>query len=186
MRPFEAIPAPLARLFQTPTPPALGPERRPDALGLTELDTQLKEALGVSTAPGASHALIRGALLLWHDHLEESHAISQSVDSAEGSFLHAMMHRREPDAANSKYWWRRVGAHPCFERLAVRVGALLEARGRRDLAARLAPGGRWDPFAVVDTCEQARHRGAKEELAVLQEVQRIEFETLLEHLLARP
>jgi hypothetical protein len=27
-------------------------------------------------------------------------------------FWHAIMHRREPDAANSKHWWRQVGTLP--------------------------------------------------------------------------
>jgi len=51
--------------------------------------------------------------------LTESHTISQGGRGARrtATFWHAIMHRREPDAANSKYWWRRVGAHPVLAQL---------------------------------------------------------------------
>src|SRR5262249_17485377 len=46
----------------------------------------------------AAMACLAG-LWLYHDFLDESHAISQDLSSAEGSYWHAIMHRREPD-----YW----------------------------------------------------------------------------------
>ena len=60
---------------------------------------------------------VHAGLWLWHDYLDESHIISQSLETAEGSFWHAIMHRREPDAWNSKYWWRKVGSHPVLSQL---------------------------------------------------------------------
>src|SRR5690348_16418541 len=45
-------------------------------------------------------AMLAG-LWLWHDWLDESHRISQSLSSATGSFWHAIMHRREGDFSNS-------------------------------------------------------------------------------------
>ena len=43
-------------------------------------------------------------LWLLHNFLDESHTISQGIHTPEGSFWHAIMHRREPDPMNSKYW----------------------------------------------------------------------------------
>ena len=75
------------------------------------------------------------------------------------------MHRREPDASNSKYWWRRVGNHPVFTQLAGE-------------AARL--GWRvWNPEVFVDACEEERGTGSERE-ALLREVQRTEWELLFD------
>jgi hypothetical protein len=104
-------------------------------------------------------------LWLYHDFLDESHAVSQDLPSAEGSFWHAIMHRREPDAGNSKYWWRRVGAHPVFAELA------------RDAAA-LGYAG-WEPFGFVDACEQHRGTGSEAE-AILKRVQLREWQLLFD------
>src|SRR4051812_40242009 len=44
-------------------------------------------------------------LWLYFDWLDESHRVSQSIDTPTGSFWHAIMHRREGDFSNSKYWY---------------------------------------------------------------------------------
>jgi hypothetical protein len=93
---------------------------------------------------GMALACISGLWLL-HDFLDESHTISQDLDTPTGSFWHAIMHRREPDASNSKYWWRLVGAHPVLKLLAAEFGS-------------------WDPFAFVDRCEGCRGAGGDEEM----------------------
>jgi hypothetical protein len=109
------------------------------------------------------------ALYLYHDFLDDSHSISQDLPSATGSFLHAVMHRREPDASNAKYWWRRVGEHPVFGPLAAAAAAVgYESRGG------------WDPFAFVDRCEAARGRGTAEE-ELLRRVQLAEWQLLFDH-----
>ena len=159
--------------------PGLGPEVRPSAQPGAALG-QAVDALGLS---GESAGLAKAAALLWHDHLDESHTVSQDIGSADGSFLHGIMHRREPDYSNAKYWFRRVGDHPCFPALASDATEYLDAAGDEALAKRLAPGGHWDPFAFVDAVEAAVHYGNPGEIESLQHVQRIEFETFVQSFL---
>ncbi len=63
-------------------------------------------------------------LLLAHDLLDASHTISQEIESGEGSYWHGVMHRREGDYSNAKYWFRRVGLHPIHGELAAESAAL--------------------------------------------------------------
>jgi len=159
--------------------PGLGPEVRSAVQPSVALG-QAVDALGLS---GEVAGLARSAALLWHDHLDESHTVSQDIGSTNGSFLHGIMHRREPDYSNAKYWFHRVGDHPCFSTLASAATDYLDATGDEALAKRLAPGGHWDPFAFVDAVEAAVHYGNPGEIELLQHVQRIEFETLVQSFL---
>jgi hypothetical protein len=161
----------------------LGPTSRAGTLSETELSEALNPLLAHAKIPAGNGELLRALVLLWHDHLDASHAISQGIENADGSFLHAIMHRREPDASNSKYWWRRVGSHQTFPEIARRVAALLREREAGDLARQLLPGGRWNAAAFVDTCDTAMSLPPTDaRVKLLREIQRIETEVLLEHL----
>jgi hypothetical protein len=97
----------------------------------------------------------QAGLWLAHNFLDESHAISQEIHSAEGSYWHAIMHRREPDFSNSKYWFRRVGDHPIFDDLAESARELASLEALDSHASFLAKQERWDPYRFVDLCEAA-------------------------------
>src|SRR3989454_127530 len=94
-------------------------------------------------------------LWLYHDFLDESHALSQSLHSPGGSYWHGIMHRREPDFDNAKYWFRRVGRHPVFEPLRQAAAALATSQELDAAAKFLATQSAWDPFRFVDLCEAA-------------------------------
>ena len=176
--------APVKQLLATPEPPELGPGPRAGVRSQPELNTALEGLFRAMKLQPPNQQLVRALVWLWHDHLDASHTISQGIESPDGSFVHAMMHRREPDYSNSKYWWRRVGKHSCFPEIARRVADWLKAKGERDLVAKLAPRGEWDAFAFVDACEAAAALPASDErVGVLREIQRIESEVLLEYFL---
>jgi hypothetical protein len=48
---------------------------------------------------------------LWHDargDWDAAHETAQSVDDESGAWVHAYLHRKEGDAANAAYWYRRA------------------------------------------------------------------------------
>lgn len=109
----------------------------------------------------------RAGLWLAFDFLDEAHALSQELHTTEGSYWHALMHRREPDFANAAYWLRRVGSHAIHDNLA-RVAAEI---------GYLKSGSRWDPFSFNNDCQaQLGKEDATEEL--LRRVQQAEWELL--------
>jgi hypothetical protein len=127
----------------------------------------------------AAEAAMAG-LWLYFSCLDESHSVSQEIHTADGSFWHGIMHRQEPDAGNSAYWFRRVGKHPVFPALAEEASAILERH--RDVKCRVDPG--WDPFRFIDFCGEARSQGGAMERAAL-EIQRAEWQLLFDFC-ARP
>lgn len=105
------------------------------------------------------------ALWLWHDFLDESHTLSQKITSPSGSFWHAIMHRREGDFANSKYWYAKCRTHPAHEVLR-------------------AAKPDWDAFAFVDLAEEAHHNPTHARLKEIVELQKLEWQVLFETCLA--
>jgi hypothetical protein len=175
----------LKSLIATPDLPALGPTPRAGRLPLPELNQKIDRFLADTKLDAALQPSVHSAALLWHDYLDESHTISQNISSANGGFLHGIMHRREPDYPNAKYWFHRAGKHRSFSDIAKQVTRLLETKGETELAARLAPRGAWDPFAFVDSCQQAAQWPLPDaRVQTLQAVQEIEFDCLLAHLFA--
>ena|SRR5882672_5027834 len=171
----------LEKLLSTAETPELGPGPRGGVQPQGALQRTFDEILPRLKIPEEREQLIRALVLLWHDHLEAAHVIAQMIDNADGAFVHAIMHRREPDYGNAKYWFRRVGNHPAFAAMAERVTMLRNAKGQPALLRRLAPNGEWDAFALVDLCEEAASRKPGDTtVRVLREIQRIETEALLE------
>lgn len=57
--------------------------------------------------PGISPAL----RALWYDgrgEWDRAHDTAQSVDDVRGAWVHAYLHRKEGDATNAAYWYRRA------------------------------------------------------------------------------
>lgn len=128
-----------------------------DACNLQSLDA-------ASLFPGAPHqqAALSGLLLrlgCW----AESHTVAQDINSAEGSYWHAIGHRMEPDSANAAYWFRRVGSHAIFPELFHEASDILENEGPPHWRLTTA----WDPFRFIDWCDEARERGGEAEAAAI-------------------
>ena len=168
-------------LIATADLPPLGPGPRPGVQGTPELMLKVNDFLEARNLSGSTAQALRAAALLWHDHLDESHRISQTLHDANGSFLHGIMHRREPDYSNAKYWFRQTGPHPAYAEISRRAAELLKGPSNAPLAALVLPNGRWNPAGFVDACEKAPPLGSAPR-AILEQIQAIEFEALLEQL----
>lgn len=117
-------------------------------------------------------------LWLYHDFLDESHRISQSLHGREGSYWHGIMHRREGDYANAKYWFRRVGPHPIHEALS--LGARALARDAKAGGASVGASGAWDAAAFVDLCAAAC-AGQSDAADLCQRIQEREWQLLFDY-----
>jgi hypothetical protein len=145
-------PPAVAELLAIDHPTALGPGTPAEALRV-----KIKAACALGLPPACT-----AGLWLRFDFLNESHSISQEDEgNPDRDFWHAIMHRREPDAWNSKYWWRRVGEHPVLAQL----------------RARAVGYSYTSPEAFVDFCEKVRGTGSADE-EVAKRAQRLEWDLL--------
>jgi hypothetical protein len=145
----------------------------------------LSEPAWVAVFPSAPHRArlsLSAGLLQIHDFWDASHDAAQRADDLGerdfSAYWHGIAHRREPDAGNAAYWFRRVGKHPVFKPLAEAGRTLLDPEGDAQLANRLIPGGDWNPMVMIELCTQARP-GTREE-SVARKLQRLEMWLLVE------
>ncbi|MBI5761666.1 MAG: hypothetical protein HZA46_24415 [Planctomycetales bacterium] len=103
---------------------------------------------------------LRAGLLLLHDFIEESHEQSQRIEGKGeyqlGDYWHAILHRREPDFANAKYWFRQIGHQSVFDELGCRADAILRSCASHQAdrwRTKLGCPTDWNPFAFVDLCQ---------------------------------
>ncbi len=176
---MEAAPEYL-QLLDTSDAPALGPEARPGRKSIEEIDASLAPFFAAGRYSSTKAGLIRSLVLLWHDHLHESHEISQSIPSADGSYVHGIMHRREPDYSNAKYWFHRVGWHPVFPEIAKCASGADKTDEEKKILSNMIAANEWDPFAFIDACQRAR-QNLPAEAGYLRKLQVMEFAILLKH-----
>lgn len=174
----------ITALRNRPTLPKLGPARTWDkSLGIRcKGVSALLAPLAVKNTEFAN--AVKSGLLLWNDELDASHTLSQDIPSRTGSYWHGIMHRREPDYGNAKYWVRRVGDHPIYPELReaaiVAANACEETTDLMRIRQAIASKPDWDGFAFVDCCEAtARGRLDAESQALLERIQICEIECLL-------
>lgn len=162
-------------LIDTAGPAALDRGPRTGVASAASLTKALKSALTGLDEERRDAAL--ALALLWHDDLDGAHQLCQAHEGhPECDYVHALLHRREGDFGNAKYWFREVGSHPVYA--AVAQAAIAAGQGG------LVEGGAWRPAAMVDACAAALGRDAVKR-PVLMQVQAAEFRALAAHVFAR-
>jgi hypothetical protein len=165
-----------------------------DSLGLSlahgkprhpKLAQALSEPAWVGVFPSLasrSRLTLAAGLLQLHDFWDASHEAAQKADDLGerdfSAYWHGIAHRREPDASNAAYWFRRVGRHPVFPALAEAARPWLEQHADATLSGRLLSGGAWNASAMIDLCTEARPGTPRETLA--RRLQRLEMWLLIE------
>jgi hypothetical protein len=135
-----------------------------------------KEVQALDPGQDPASQSVQAGLLLWNDDLDGCHTIAQDLSDEFGAYLHGIMHRREPDYGNSKYWFRRVGEPPLFPQLRAAALELLgDQKGLEAYRKPLQAGRTWDPFRMIDWCESASD---EREVSFLRALQAIEIQGL--------
>jgi hypothetical protein len=88
---------------------------------------QLKQSAASDAAPAPALSAGQRALWLARRDWEAAHNIAQDLHTAEGSWIHALLHLIEGDTGNAHYWFARAGR---------------PARGLKDIDAE------WDRIAL--------------------------------------
>ena len=118
----------------------------------------------------------RCGLLMLNDDLDGAHSVVQNLPDDTAAFWHAIMHRREGDASNAKYWWRRTGQHSAFDLVYENACKYLQDTNdasAQQFLAQLEAQKTWLPVTFVDACQNG-------DAEWLRRVQMIEMETLLQ------
>ncbi len=125
---------------------------------------------------------LAAGLLQIHDFWDSSHEAAQAADDLGerrfSAYWHGIAHRREPDAGNAAYWFRRVGRHAIWGPLAQAARPVLERHGDHLWTTRLVGGDAWNSQAMIELCSGARPGSDQENLA--RRLQRLEMRILLD------
>jgi len=164
----------------------LGPGR-PNHVLVERLQTAAPEAIysGQQVRDQTMAQAVLAGLYLLADDLDQSHEISQSIHTTTGSYWHGIMHRREPDYGNAKYWFHRVGRHPVCADVAIAARETIENFRDQKIEASaevdiLKTKSDWDADRFVDLCQKAAEGTADKALEQLcRLIQRRECELLL-------
>ena len=96
------------------------------------------------------------------------------------SFWHAIMHRREGDYSNSKYWFARCADHPVLKSMGSYANDILHQLPADKSLLRLVRSG-WDPDAFVDLLEAVHDRPDDARYGPAVALQKIEWRLLFNY-----
>jgi hypothetical protein len=93
---------------------------------------EFKQTLEDSHPPGG---VSKALTALWFDargDWDRAHHIAQDLESTDGAWVHAYLHRKEGDVSNAGYWYRRAGQPECSDALEAEWTRIVTALIERD------------------------------------------------------
>ena len=79
---------------------------------------EIKQSVQQSAPPSTLSILL---LAVWHDakgQWDTAHQLAQEVETSQGCWIHAYLHRKEGDLGNAAYWYHKAKQPVCNKRLA--------------------------------------------------------------------
>ena len=153
-----------ATLLARPIPPIM-----PQGPWSAEVSERLR-----ALSDAEASANVRAGLHLMNDDLGSAHVLVQPRENDNtSSYWHGIVHRREGDWNNAKYWMRRTGYHPLHD--ALYAEALGGAAGAD---AFVGEWESWDAIRFVDLCREAS--GGRGEVEAVTALQWLEMGRLLQ------
>jgi len=79
--------------------------------------SEFKKSVGQNAPPPNINSLLQA---LWFDAKgdgEMAHNLAQDVNTKDGSWIHAYLHREEGDLGNASYWYQRANRPLCRKSL---------------------------------------------------------------------
>jgi hypothetical protein len=155
-----------------------------------------EEELAKDRPDGRNSAIAwKAALHLWNDSLDAAHNLVQDLRTPTGSALHGIVHRREGDYSNAKYWVRQTGDHPVYQVLHLRAESYLNERLRSGAITASPVGvaiktmigqGAWNPYLFTEAVAIHETRiGDDFDRVILETLQQLELESFFRFLEGR-
>ena len=139
------------------------------------LRSQVEAAL--SSGDNVWTTLCATGILLHYNQIDAAHDIVAQRTDPSACLWHAIIHRREGDYPNARYWVQRAGNHPVYGYIAQGAGAILaqmEDLNESQLARQIS---NWDATMFVKLCERGlTEQGALEQFCL--QVQDLEWQVL--------
>lgn len=105
----------------------------PPVLKETALRAAVRQTLQRTGSAGESLTCREAGLLLLHGFDDACHNLVQTLEGRgalqTADYWHGIMHRREPDAGNASWWFRRVRRHPVLQKVGEHLIAWLTELG---------------------------------------------------------